>query len=110
MQEADGYGLDSVLLQLGHRRLHIGFIQRRQNLPGEAGALINLQTQIAGHQGLIGRDKNVVHGGANVLKPPADLDDVEEVLRGDHPGLGPVLVDQRVGGQSGAVNEEFHLA
>ena len=103
VQETDRDRLDP----LGHEALgergHARFVERRQHPALRVDALAHREAQPARHQGRRQVDVDVVLLEA-VLVP--DLDRVAKALGGDERGFGALALDQRVGRQGRAVDDD----
>jgi len=103
VQEADGQRLDALGLQEGDVRAQARLIERAQHLAGVVQALRHRQAPAARHQGLRQLDVEVVLVVAALI---AQREHVAEALGGEQRGLRPLALDQRVGGEGRAVDDQ----
>jgi hypothetical protein len=103
MEIADGDRRDAVLLEPRDGRLDGAAVERRRDLAVEAHALSHPEAPRSRHEGDRRRHAQVV---AVVLEPLAHLDDVAVAFGGEHADLRPLALEQRVGGDRGAVDDE----
>ena len=85
---------------------HRGFVQGQQHRAIGGNALSHRETQRPGHQGWRHFDVDVV-GVKALLK--THLQHVAKTGRGQQGSAGALALDQRIGGQGGAVDEEADL-
>ena len=111
MQEADRDRLDIFfLLEAGDRVAHLLLVERSSGYRRRTRALLDAEAPPARDQRLVGRDEHIVQRHVDRLDAAPDLDAVAEALGGDHAGLGAAAGEQDVGGERGAVHQDFDLA
>ena len=106
IQEADGHGFYAVLLHLLDDVPCVFFLYIFDDGTIGQGALIDLKHQIAGNGRLRALDPEIVQVWA--LLPP-NLQHIPEPLCGDQGGLGALSLQQRVGGDGGAMDKVANL-
>ena len=102
VEERDRDRADTGRAQLARRGADRVFIERNIHLAGMAHALGDLEAQAALDQSrrLVG--ENVVEVGPLL---PADLEQIAEAVGGDETGGHALVLDQRIGGDRGAMAE-----
>ena len=109
-EEADGDRLDARRAQFARSPAHALLVERHQHLAGGRNdALAHHHPVAALHEGL-GLPRNVLHHRV-VLRAlvAADMHDVAEAFRRDHPGHRATMLQHRVGGDGGAVIDGVDL-
>jgi hypothetical protein len=102
VEKADRDGLHRLLAQGGDRAVQRARVEREQRGAVRAQPLAHRQAQAARHQRLGRRHPHVVALG---LQPFAHLDHVAVALRGEHGDARAAALQQRVGGDRGAVDD-----
>ena len=107
VQEADGQGLDLLGEEAVERSLHLGRVERLEHRAVGIDALVDLHAEIALHQrhGLLPRE--IVELGHS---DPPDLEDVAESGGRDKAGPRALELEDRVGGDRGAVQHLGEIA
>ena len=103
VQQADGDALDRFAYQQRHQGTHRVFVQRAEDVAFVVEAFGHRQAQMAGHQRLGQDDVEVVLVVAALV---AHRQHVAKPLGGDQGRSGTLALDQRVGGQRGAVHDQ----
>ena len=106
MKEADGDRLHVFRDDALREALHRALVQRQQHAAIGGEALGDLEAQRARHQRHRPVDHQVIMVEALLV---ALLDDVAEALGSDEGGAGPLALDQRIGGQRRAVDEDANV-
>nr|WP_228430456.1 hypothetical protein [Baekduia soli] len=108
-QEADADRLHAPVLELEDRLDRARLVERDRDLARGHDALGDRLAVLALHQrpALVG---DVLHE-REVVRPlvAADVDDVAEALRRQHPGAPAVVLEERVGGDRGAVEDQVDV-
>ena len=107
VEQPDRDRLDAVPLEARHEGVHRAFVEGDQDLPPVVRALGDRPAQMPRHEGGRPVDGNVVLLEA-VLE--GHLDRVPEPLGDEKRGLRAGALDEGVGGEGGAVDEEVDLA
>ena len=102
MQQAHGDAVIASFLEFIRQRLGLGAVERNEHLAGGLHALGNHIAPVARQQRVRQFQVKVVLFEAAF---GAHLDDIAEPLRGDEGGLCATPLDQRVGGERGAVDD-----
>ncbi len=105
MQKADGHTSNPFCLQGGYPGFEAGLVQRHQHLTPRIHAFEDRQAKPPGHQRFGQIDIEIVLLVAVFI---AHLYCIAEPLRGDQCGRRPFVLDQQVGGESGAVDNRRH--
>ena len=100
VQKADGDAAHGLRTQAGNQGFNVGLGQGQQHLAACVEAFVHRQAQPTRHQRRRQVDVEVVLLIAVLV---AHLDDVAEALGGDQRRRRPLLLDQQIGGQGGAV-------
>ena len=101
MEEADGYRLHPLRLQLAGDPAHCGLVQRLHHPAAPVEALGNAAAPVARNQGGRLAEVDVVEGGADLA---LDLQHVAEPGGGDEAGGCELALDDGVGGHGGGVH------
>ena len=107
VEQAHRQRLDALREQPVERALDVGLVERLLHRAASVDPLAHLHPQAALDQGgrlLPGEVVQTRHAQA------PDLEDVAEAPRGDQPGPGAAQLEQRVGGDGGAVQHLDHVA
>ena len=107
LQKRDGNAFDAVLFQCRHQGFDGSFVERQQDATFGVYALRHRQAQMARHQRRRLVQKNIILREA-VL--PADFHEIAETFGSDERGLRALALDQRVGRQRGAEDEDVQRA
>ena len=110
VQEANGDRFHPVRLQLADRVPDFLFVERSRDAAVEERALLDADASPARDQRLVGRNEKIVERDVDRLDAAPDLDAVAEAPGRDHAGLGAAPGQQDVGGERGAVHQNFDLA
>ena len=103
---ADRERLHALRLQLSGRGGDRLLVQGRQHRPGGIEPFRDPEAAMAGREGTRLLEQQVVEGRADLA---LDLQHVPESLGGEEAGRGQLPLDDRVGGDRGAVHEGAHL-
>jgi hypothetical protein len=103
VQVADRHAFDPVLVQQRQRRRHAGLVQRDQHPAVAVQPLAHRQPQVARHQRARPVDHDVVLLEAVLVR---HFQRVAVACRGQQGGAGAAALDQRVGRQRGAVDDQ----
>lgn len=106
MQKADGNRLDLLLLERLERPGDTRLVERHEHVALCIDALGDRQTQAPRHQRRRQVDVDIVLFEAVLV---TDLDDVPKAFGCQKRGLRTLALDQRVGGERGAVDDHPHV-
>ena len=107
MEQTDGNRFNALVQHILHGAVHIGFIQGPQHLAFEVQPFADFQTELPLDQGWGLLILEVIEPGDAVAP---ELQDVPEPLGGDQGGLGPLLLNDGVGGHGEPVANLRHHA
>ena len=106
VQKPDRHGLDLLRGERIDRARNAVVVKRHQHGALRIDALAHRQAQPARHQRRRQIDIEVVLLEAVLV---ADLDHVAKTFGGEQRGLGALPLDQRIGGERGAVDDQAHV-
>jgi LacI family transcriptional regulator len=107
MKKADGHRRDIFAPQFLCDCRQLGLVKRHQHLAIRRQSLPDRKAELARHEGRRPVDHQIIVIEALLVTL---LENVAETFRGDEGGLGPLPLDQRVGGKGGAMNENVDVA
>jgi hypothetical protein len=103
VEEPDCHRLDPLALDLVNGAVHVRLVERDQHAPARIDALAHRKAQAAWDERRRQIDADVVLLEAVLV---ADLDGVTKPQRRDQRGSGALALDERVGGERRAVNDD----
>ena len=106
VEEADGDALDGFALQEGDEVGDGVLVERKEDLAEVVEAFGDGEAEVAGDEGLGEGDAEIVLVVAALV---AEGENVAEALGGDEGGAGALALDDGVGGEGGAVDEDFDV-
>jgi hypothetical protein len=83
------------------------FVEGLEHLASKVDPLRHLHSQVAGHEWRLSLELHVVDI-AGAIRPP-DLEDIAEATGGDQSGLDPLVLNEHVGDDGGAIDQLIQL-